>query len=95
MNAADNALLDARTREAEIREHCVTRPIQLIQDMGLLLGLICDRPASEIRDALLKHDILTGISADPDVLRLLPPLVLRPKHVRRLATALGNITPIT
>ena len=70
MNAADNALLDARTREAEIREHCVTRPIQLIQDMGLLLGLICDRSASEIRDALLKHDILTGISADPDVLRL-------------------------
>jgi acetylornithine/succinyldiaminopimelate/putrescine aminotransferase len=63
--------------------------------MGLLLGLVCDRPAGEIRDALLQHDILTGTSADPGVLRLLPPLVLQAEHVRRLAKALDAIAPKT
>ena len=63
--------------------------------MGLLLGLVCDRPAGEIRDALLQRDILTGTSADPGVLRLLPPLVLQTEHVKRLAQALGAIAPKT
>ena len=40
-------------------------PVVRIQGMGLLLGLVCDRPAAEVRDALLDHDILTGTSADP------------------------------
>ena len=48
-----------------------------------------------VENALRKVGADVTVTADPDVLRLLPPLVLRPKHVRRLATALGNITPIT
>ena len=78
-------------RESEIRAHCVTGPVKSVQGMGLLLGLVCDRPADEVRDALLSHDILTGTSADPGVLRLLPPLVLQSKHVTRLADALNNL----
>lgn len=92
---AEDLLANVRRREAEIREHCVTGPVRSVQGMGLLLGLVCDRPAAEIRDALLQHDILTGTSADPSVLRLLPPLVLQPEHVRRLAKALGAIAPKT
>ena len=42
---------------------------------------------------LLDCDILTGLSADPDVLRLLPPLVLQPEHVGRLAQELARIRP--
>jgi acetylornithine/succinyldiaminopimelate/putrescine aminotransferase len=84
---------NVRLREAEIRAQCVTGPVQSIQGMGLLLGLVCDRPASEVRSALLERDILTGTSSDPNVLRLLPPLVLRPEHVIRLARSLGEITP--
>jgi len=92
---AEGLLANVRQREAEIREHCVTGPIQSVQGMGLLLGLVCDRPAGEIRDALLQRDILTGTSADPGVLRLLPPLVLQPEHVKRLAQALSAIAPKT
>ena len=92
---AEDLLANVRRREAEIREHCVTGPVRSVQGMGLLLGLVCDRPAAEIRDALLQRDILTGTSADPSVLRLLPPLVLQPEHVKRLAKALGAIAPKT
>jgi acetylornithine/succinyldiaminopimelate/putrescine aminotransferase len=63
--------------------------------MGLLLGLVCDRPAVNIRNALLEHDILTGTSGDPAVLRILAPLVLEPGHVEQLARALESLVPIT
>lgn len=91
----DHLLENVRQREAEIRERCITGPITGIHGMGLLLGLQCDRPASEIHSALLERDILTGTSADPDVLRLLPPLVLKSDQVIRLADALGSIAPKT
>lgn len=89
----DNLLQNVRDREAQVREQCVTGPVTRIQGMGLLLGLVCDRPAAEVRDALLDHDILTGTSSDPEVLRLLAPLVLEPAHVDRLAEALQAIAP--
>jgi hypothetical protein len=56
-----------------------------------LLGLVCDRPAVEIRDALLQQDNLTGTSADPRVQRILAPLTLQEEHVSKLAQALVNI----
>jgi acetylornithine/succinyldiaminopimelate/putrescine aminotransferase len=59
--------------------------------MGLLLGLVCDRPAAEVRDALLHHDILAGTSGDPEVLRILAPLVLESHHVDHLAQALSSL----
>ena len=73
---SENLLANVREREAQIREQCVKGPLPKIQGMGLLLGLVCDRPAVEVRDALLEHDILTGTSGDPNVLRILAPLVL-------------------
>ena len=88
---AENLLQNVRDREAQIREHCVKGPVRKIQGMGLLLGLVCDRPAIEVRDALLDHDILTGTSGDPNVLRILAPLVLHAAHVDRLAEALASI----
>ena len=74
---AEDLLANVRAREAQIRDECVVGPVLKIQGMGLLLGLVCDRPAHEVRDALLEHDILTGTSADPNVLRILAPLVLQ------------------
>ena len=86
----EDLLANVRAREAEIREHCIVGPVTSIQGMGLLLGLRCDRPAREVQAALLDHDILTGTSADPEVVRLLPPLLLQSAHVGRLAEALAN-----
>jgi acetylornithine/succinyldiaminopimelate/putrescine aminotransferase len=91
----EELLLNVRRSEALIRESCVVGPVTKIQGMGLLLGLVCDRPAIEVRDALLEHDILTGTSADPNVLRILAPLVLEPSHIEHLAEALSAIVPAT
>jgi len=92
---AEHLLANVRAREAQIREQCVVGPVRKIQGMGLLLGLVCDRPATEVRDALLDHDILTGTSGDPEVLRILAPLVLQDKQVDHLAQALASIVPAT
>lgn len=89
----ENLLANARQREADVLEHCAVGPVRSIQGMGLLRGLVCDRPASEVHAALLECDILTGTSADPNVLRLLPPLILTEAHVLQLADALAGITP--
>lgn len=92
---AEDLLANVRRSEAAIREQCVVGPIHKIRGMGLLLGLSCDRPAVEVRDALLEHDILTGTSNDPEVLRILAPLVLEPQHIDHLAKALREIAPAT
>ena len=84
-------LANVREREAQIREQCIVGPVKRIQGMGLLLGLVCDRSAADVRDALLEHDILTGTSADPNVLRILAPLIINTEHVNRLARALDSI----
>ncbi len=89
----DELLNNVREREAQIRECCVTGPVRSIQGMGLLLGLRCDQPASDVQHALLEHDILTGLSSDPDVLRLIPPLVVQAPHIQRLAASLATIRP--
>jgi len=89
----EGLLANVRAREAQIREICIVGPVRKIQGMGLLLGLVCDRPAVEVRNALLEHDVLTGTSADPDVLRVLAPLVLEAHHVEHLAHALQAMAP--
>jgi len=91
----EDLLRNVQRSEAAIRKQCVVGPVIRIQGMGLLLGLVCDRPAVEVRNALLENDILTGTSADPDVLRILAPLVLETKHIDHLAEALGNLAPAT
>jgi acetylornithine/succinyldiaminopimelate/putrescine aminotransferase len=91
----DDLLANVRARETQIREQCVVGPVRKIQGMGLLLGLVCDRPAAEVRNALLEHDILTGTSADPNILRILAPLILESRHVDHLAEALDSLSPAT
>jgi acetylornithine/succinyldiaminopimelate/putrescine aminotransferase len=48
--------------------------------------------SSRFAIALLARDILVGTSADPNMLRLLPPLILSTDHVQRLAKALEDLT---
>ena len=91
----EDLLMNVRRCEAAIREKCIIGPVTRIQGMGLLLGLVCDRPAIEVRDALLEHDILAGTSGDPEVLRILPPLVLEPGHIDHLVEALRDVAPAT
>ncbi len=80
-----------RTLSRRIRETCQVGPVEGIQGEGFLLGLRVTRPAKEIVNELLARGILTGTSADPRVVRLLPPLVLTADHVATLAAALAEI----
>lgn len=89
----EDLLANVRWCEAAIRERCVVGPVTGIRGMGMLLGLHCDRPAKEVQRALLDRDILTGTSTDPHVLRLLPPLILKAKHIDRLVQALTSVSP--
>jgi acetylornithine/N-succinyldiaminopimelate aminotransferase len=82
-----------RLLSRRIRETCQVGPVTGIQGEGFLLGLRVSRPAKEIVVELLDHGILTGTSADPNIVRLLPPLVLEEEHVHTLAQALSEIRP--
>ncbi|MBN8279533.1 MAG: aspartate aminotransferase family protein [Gammaproteobacteria bacterium] len=87
----DRLLDNVKTLSAEIRKHAVTGPVESIQGKGFLLGLRCRRPAKDVQADLLDRDILVGTSADPRIVRLLPPLTLEKQHVARLVTALCDI----
>jgi acetylornithine/succinyldiaminopimelate/putrescine aminotransferase len=88
----DGLLANVRDVSAEIRATCKVGPVESIQGRGFLLGLRTRAKASAVRDALLARDILVGTSADPHMLRLLPPLILSMDHVQRLAVALEELT---
>jgi acetylornithine/succinyldiaminopimelate/putrescine aminotransferase len=88
----DRLLANVREVSATIRATCRVGPVESIQGQGFLLGLKTRPRAALVRDALLERDILTGTSADPHMLRLLPPLILTIEHVQRLAAALEDLT---
>ena len=87
----ENLLENVRHLAALIRSTCQVGPVDTIQGAGFLTGLKCRPPAREVRDALLERGILVGTSADPNIVRLLPPLVLQKEHVEQLADALGSV----
>jgi acetylornithine/succinyldiaminopimelate/putrescine aminotransferase len=66
-------------------------PVRAHQGAGFLTGLRTSRPAKEVHAALLARGILAGTSADPEILRLLPPYILEEEHVDLLRDALVGI----
>ena len=88
---SQNLLENVRRVSRRIRETCLVGPVTGTQGEGFLLGLKLSRPAAEVQPALLARDILAGTSADPKVLRLLPPFTLGDEHVELLRDALADI----
>ncbi len=80
----------AAERERQVRATCAHGPVEAIQGRGLLLALKCTSGATAARDRLLDADILTGTSAVPGWLRLMPPLTLRENEAAALAAALSQ-----
>ncbi|MGA2563018.1 MAG: aminotransferase class III-fold pyridoxal phosphate-dependent enzyme [Steroidobacteraceae bacterium] len=85
---SEHLLEHVREISSLLRERCIVGPVIAHQGEGLLLGLRTARPARQIQAALLERDILAGTSADPTILRLLPPYVLKAEHVELLRAAL-------
>jgi acetylornithine/N-succinyldiaminopimelate aminotransferase len=90
IEAIESEDLLARVRRvgAYIRATCMVGPVLAHQGAGFLTGLRVNRPAKEVHAQLLERGILTGTSADPGIIRLLPPYILEEEHVDILRSAL-------
>ena len=89
---SESLLANVRQVSAYIRSSCIIGPVTGVQGAGFLLGLKTSRPAKEVQSALLAKNILTGTSADPHILRLLPAYILNEGHVDQLSDALAKIS---
>ncbi len=87
----EDLLARVRRLSKRIAEEGVGGVVTGVQGAGFLLGLRCARPASAVQKELLDRGLLAGTSADPAVLRLLPPLVLEDSHVDALVSALQDL----
>ena len=65
--------------------------VREVRGEGFLLGVALERPARPVRAALLERGFLVGGSDLPDVLRLLPPLVLTAEEIDRFLEALKEV----
>ena len=89
----DGLLANVRRLGALLRETCVVGPVAGVQGAGFLAGLRTRRPAKDVHRELLARDILTGTSADPNVVRILAPFVLEERHILELKEALAGLAP--
>ena len=80
----ENLLANVRAREQEFFALAGTGPVERVSGMGHLIGLHVAGDAPALRKQLLAAGFLTGSSADPQVIRLLPPLTLGAEHVASL-----------
>jgi len=88
---SEGLLERVRRLSARLQRECLVGPVESVQGMGFLLGLRVSRPAGEVLAELRARGILAGESADPKIVRLLPPLVLEDEHVDMLVAALREI----
>lgn len=61
-----------------------------VRGLGLLRGLACDAPVGEICSKALERGLIV-LSAGTDVVRFVPPLVIKPSHVDEMADILEGI----
>ena len=83
----------AQAVEDDLRRRLTARPDLVLRGRGLLLGLEVRGRGAELRRHLLAQHILTGGSRDPDVVRLMPPVIVGRREVARLARALLAFPP--
>jgi predicted acetylornithine/succinylornithine family transaminase len=62
-----------------------------VRGLGLLLGLRLDVPAKAVQAAALERGIILGTSGDPNVLRIMPPMVVTTEDVDHLASILRDV----
>ena len=90
---AEGLLARVRRLSARLRTECLAGPVTAVQGTGFLLGLRTGPAAKEVLARLRGKGILAGGSADPHVVRLLPPLILEDAHVDELVAALKEMQP--
>ncbi len=61
-----------------------------VRGLGCLIGIQVAPPASDVLSALRRHGVLAGGSADPNVIRLMPPLITEREHIEEFGLAFKN-----
>ena len=87
----EGLLENVRRVSKYIRDTCTVGPVTGHQGAGFLHGLRTSKPAKEVQKGLLERGILAGTSGDPNVVRLLPPYILKEQHVDLLREALAAL----
>ena len=73
----DDMIANARRVEQHLRDSLAGfSGIKAIHGKGCLIGIEFDEPCSPVHKKLLAKNIITGTSSNPNVLRLLPPLMV-------------------
>lgn len=86
---ADHMLENVRNVEAYLRERLrEVEQVVAVHGRGFLLGIEFADKAAPVHQKLLERKIITGTSSNPNVLRLLPPLCLKPAEVDLFVEAL-------
>ena len=87
----EGLLENVRRVSKYIRDTCTVGPVTGHQGAGFLHGLRTSKPAKDVQKGLLERGILAGTSGDPNVVRLLPPYILKEQHVDLLREALAAL----
>jgi acetylornithine aminotransferase/acetylornithine/N-succinyldiaminopimelate aminotransferase len=89
----DDLVAHAATMERAARELLIAGPVTGVRGHGLLLGLETSVPAKGVSAYLMERKMLVGTSNDPNVLRLMPPLVIGRGELEALQSALTQYQP--
>jgi acetylornithine/succinyldiaminopimelate/putrescine aminotransferase len=87
----ENLIANAITVGERLKRGALALGVSKVSGRGLLLGLHLGCAAAEVQKALFARHILTGTSADPQVLRLMPPLTFSTAEADRLLEALAEV----
>jgi acetylornithine aminotransferase/acetylornithine/N-succinyldiaminopimelate aminotransferase len=85
---ADDLMARAGAIHRQVRAAAAPHAAE-VRGKGCLIGLRFERPVAPIVDALREHGVLVGGSADPEVMRLMPPLTATDADVAEFADALA------
>ncbi len=86
----DGLLAHAARLGALCHERLHVGPVRAVLGRGCLIGLRVAGPAKRVQQTLLERGFITGTSADPSVLRLMPPLNTPVEALDELAAAMAN-----
>src|SRR5262249_30820244 len=90
----DEGLLDSVRANSEYLFAELRKMVKLVEEvrgLGYLIGIkFPDGTAKSVQQAFLEKKIITGLSDDPDVLSLLPPLTLRRPEIDLFLDALSG-----
>jgi acetylornithine/N-succinyldiaminopimelate aminotransferase len=67
------------------------RHVREVRGLGLLLGLCLDMPARDVQTAALKQGIILGTSSDPNVLRVMPPMIVTRQDIEHLTAVMREV----